>query len=133
MSNMKNQTILVISDYHAPFNHPDAFAFLKAVKAKYKPTEVISIGDEIEYSALSFHDSDPDLPSAGHELELAIKELRKLYKLFPAVKIIDSNHGSMVLRKALVHGFPQAVLKSYNDILDAPMVLSKNGRWNKSI
>lgn len=123
------QTILVISDYHAPFNHPDAFRFLRAVKKKYKPTDVVSIGDEVDFHALSFHDSDPDLPSAGEELELAIKELKKLYKLFPKVHIVESNHGSMVLRKALANGMPKKLLKTYNDILEAP----KSWRWVNDI
>lgn len=122
---MKKQTILVISDFHSPFNHPDAVAFLKACKKKYKPTDVICIGDETDFSAMSFHDSNPDLPSAGDELEQAIVELKKLYKLFPKCTVVESNHGSMVLRKALSNGFPKAVLKSYNEILEAP----KTWKW----
>lgn len=116
----KNQVILVIGDYHAPYNHPDALKFLTALKKKYKPTEVVSIGDEVDYHALSFHDSDPDLPSAGDELDQAIKQLRGLYKLFPKVTVIESNHGSMVLRKGLANGMPKKVLKQYNEILEAP-------------
>ncbi len=115
-----NKCVLVISDYHAPFNHPDAFRFLAAVKKKYKPTEVVCIGDEVDFHDLSFHDSNPDLSSAGDELKQAIKELKKLYVLFPKVTVIESNHGSMVLRKALVAGMPSSVLKSYNEILQAP-------------
>lgn len=122
---MKKQTILVISDYHAPYNHPDAHKFLAACKRKFKPTDVVCIGDEVDYHALSFHDSDPDLPSAGDELKLAIKEMEKLYKLFPKCTVIESNHGSMVLRKGLANGMPKAVLKSYNEILQAP----KGWRW----
>lgn len=123
---MAKQTILVISDYHAPFNHSDAIRFLKAVKSKYKPTEIIQIGDEVDFHNLSFHSSDPDLPSAAFELEAAKEELRKLYKLFPKVRVLESNHGSMVFRKALEHGIPKAVFKSYNDILEAP----KGWRWS---
>jgi predicted phosphodiesterase len=78
----KKQTILVISDYHAPYNHPDAIEFLKACKKQYKPTNVVCIGDETDFHAMSFHDSNPDLPAAGDELQLAIKELKKLYKLY---------------------------------------------------
>lgn len=114
------KSILVISDYHAPYNHPDAFNFLKACKVKFKPDAVVSIGDECDYHALSFHDSDPDLDSAGTELQKAINELKNLYKLFPKVNIVESNHGSMVLRKALASGLPKKALKSYNEILDAP-------------
>lgn len=122
---MKRQSILVISDFHAPYNHPDAVAFLRACKRKFKPTDIVCIGDETDFHALSFHDSNPDLPSAGDELKRAIKELKKLYRLFPRCTVVESNHGSMVLRKALAKGFPQAVLKSYNDILEAP----KGWRW----
>lgn len=116
----KNQSILVISDLHVPFEHPDTVPFLKAVKSQFKPTDVVQIGDEADFHALSFHDSDPDLPSAGEELEKAIAKLQPIYKLFPKVTVIESNHGSMVLRKALANGMPKAVLRGYNEVLDAP-------------
>jgi hypothetical protein len=122
---MKKQTILVISDLHIPFEHPDALRFLKAIKAKYKPTDVVQIGDEVDFHALSFHDSDPDLMSAGDELKEAIKKLKPYYKMFPKVTVIESNHGSMVLRKALANGIPKAVLKQYNEVLEAP----KGWQW----
>lgn len=121
----KKQTILVISDFHAPYNHPDAIAFLKACKKKFKPTDVVCIGDETDFHALSYHDSNPDLPSAGDELIKAINELKKLYKMFPKCTVVESNHGSMVLRKALTHGLPKAVFKGYNEILEAP----KSWKW----
>jgi hypothetical protein len=121
----KRQTILVISDYHAPYQHPDAEKFLKACKKKFNPTEIVCIGDEVDYHALSFHDSDPDLDSASKELEKAIKALKPIYKLFPKCTVIESNHGSMVLRKALVAGMPKKVLRSYNEILEAP----KGWKW----
>lgn len=116
----KAKNVLVISDMHHPYSHPDTLPFLKACKAKYKPDHVICIGDEIDFHDLSFHDSDPDLDSAGVELEKAIKALKPIYKLFPKVTVVDSNHGSMVLRKALVSGIPKKAIKSYNAILDAP-------------
>ena len=83
----KNQSILVISDLHVPFEHPDTVPFLKAVKSQFKPTDVVQIGDEADFHALSFHDSDPDLPSAGEELEKAIAKLQPIYKLFPKVTV----------------------------------------------
>jgi hypothetical protein len=121
----KRQSILVISDLHTPYAHPDAVAFLKAVKDKYKPTDVVCIGDEVDFHALSFHDSDPDLDSAGKELEKAIEALKPIYKMFPNVTVVESNHGSMVLRKGLANGMPKKVLRSYNDILEAP----KGWKW----
>lgn len=117
----KNKCVLVISDMHVPYQHRDTVKFLEAVKKKYNPDRVISIGDEVDKHALSFHDSDPDLPSAGDELRLAIKALQPIYKLFPRMDIISSNHGDMVYRKAKHHGIPKAYLQSYGEVLQAPI------------
>ena len=134
----KNDRILVIPDLHMPYQHPDAVAFLKAIKKKYNPTRVINVGDEVDNHAMSFHDSDPDLPSAGDELQLAIQGLKPLYKLFPEMDLVDSNHGSMVYRKGKHHGVPRKYLRDYGDVLEAPdgwkwhptlRVKLPNGQW----
>lgn len=119
------KSILVISDLHAPYYHPDTIRFLKAVKKKFKPTDVVCIGDEVDFHSISYHEHNPDLPAAAEELKLAIKALKPIYTLFPNVDVIESNHGSLVLRKALTAGLPQVVIKSYNDILQAP----KGWKW----
>jgi hypothetical protein len=116
----KNKRILILSDMHIPYEHPDTYAFLKALKKKYNPDKVVCIGDEIDHSAMSFHDSDPDLFSAGDELQASIRKLTKLYKLFPEVDVVDSNHGSMAYRKGKHHGIPRKYLRDYNEVLDAP-------------
>ena len=121
----KSKSILVISDLHCPYQHLDAVAFLKACKSKFKPDTVVCIGDEVDFHALSYHESNPDLQSAGDELSAAIKALKPIYKLFPKVTVIESNHGSMVLRKALTGGIPSKAIRSYNEVLDAP----KGWRW----
>jgi hypothetical protein len=117
---IKNDRILVISDLHAPYSHPDTVRFLKAIKDKYKPTRVISSGDEVDYHAISFHDSDPDLDSPGKELEKAIEQLTPIYDLFPRVEVLESNHGSLVMRRALANGLSRRFFKSPGDILQAP-------------
>lgn len=122
----KKQTILVISDLHEPFSHPDSLAFLKHIKATYNPTDVVCIGDEVDYHALSFHDSDPDLDSVGTELIKARKKLQPVFKLFDKVSVIESNHGSMVMRKAIANGMSREFFRSYNEILGAP----KGWRWS---
>jgi hypothetical protein len=119
------KSVLVISDMHHPYSHPDTVPFLKALKNKHKFDKVVCIGDEADFHDSSFHDSNPDLDSAGIELEKAIKGLKPIYKLFPKVDVVESNHGSMLLRKALVGKIPRKAIKSYNDILDAP----KGWRW----
>jgi len=112
--------LLCISDIHAPYQHPDAIPFLLALHEKYKFDHVLCGGDEVDFHALSFHDSDPDLPQAGFELEQAKQQLVPLFKAFPNVDVLESNHGSLVYRKGKHHGMPRHVLKSYNEILGAP-------------
>lgn len=119
------KSVLVLSDMHHPYSHPDTVPFLKALKKKYKFDKVVCIGDEVDFHDSSFHDSDPDLDSAGVELEKAIKGLKPIYEMFPKVDLVESNHGSMVLRKALVGKIPRKAIKSYNDVLDAP----KGWQW----
>jgi len=38
--------------------------------------------------------------------------------MFPVMDLLDSNHGSMVFRKAKHHGIPRHYIKSYNDVLE---------------
>jgi hypothetical protein len=126
---LKKHVVLAIPDLHCPFQHKDAFKFLKAVKAKYKPNEVVCLGDEIDGHAISMHDTDPDGLGAGQELEAAIAELKKLYKLFPKVKVCTSNHGSLPYRRAYKFGLPKAFLKSYKEFLQAPVGWTWADEW----
>lgn len=121
--------ILVLSDMHHPYAHPDTVPFLKALKKKHKFDKIVCIGDEVDFHALSFHDSDPDLDSAGTELKQAIESLKPIFEMFPNVIVVDSNHGSMVYRKGLASGIPKAALKHYRDILQAP----KNWAWTPDV
>lgn len=112
-----NSRILFISDMHIPYHHRNTIPFLKMLKERYNPTRIICVGDELDKHALSFHDSDPDLMSAGDELRAALPIIAEVYNLFPEMDLVDSNHGSMVFRKAKSHGIPRHYLKSYNDVL----------------
>ena len=119
--NGKRKNILIISDTHIPYSHPDYILFLTAVKKKYKPHIIIHIGDELDYHAISFHDSDSSLMSADMELDKAIIELQEgLAKLFPKMYLLESNHGSLVYRKLKHHGIPIRVLKDLPELYETP-------------
>lgn len=126
---MNNKVILCVSDLHSPYMHPDTVAFLKAVKKKFKPTRVILSGDEADFAAISFHDHDPDLDSPGEELRKAIEGLKPLYKLFPKAEVLESNHGSLVIRKAIAGGLSRKFFKGPQEILQAP----KGWSWHFDI
>lgn len=115
---------MCISDLHFPYSHKDSLKFLAAIKKKYRPDKVVCLGDELDYHAMSFHDSDPDLDSAGKELEKGLAHMQGLFSLFPEVDVLESNHSSMYYRKAKHHGMPRHILKSYKEVTGAP-----NG-WN---
>lgn len=124
-----NRRILIISDTHFPYHHHDAIPFLNAMHRKYDFTRIIHVGDEIDLHSASFHDKDPNLYGASHELEKAIGELRKLYALFPKVEIMESNHGALYKRKIKHHGLPESILRSSREILEAP----KGWVWKEDV
>ncbi len=111
------ECILVIPDLHAPYQHEDALDFLVTVRNKFLPDLVVNLGDELDYHALSFHDSDPNLDSAGVELEKGKLFLRKLESVFPEMLVCHSNHGSMQYRRAKAHGIPVQLIKKYRDVI----------------
>ena len=112
-----NSRIMIIPDQHAPYHHPDAIEFLIAVAAKYKPTRIMNMGDETDGHALSMHDSDPNLDSAGAELHNARIFINDLAKIFPKMDVCHSNHGSLIYRRAFKSGIPLEYIKSYREIL----------------
>jgi len=122
---MKNKRILVISDMHIPYHHKDSIKFLKEIKKQFKPDRIINIGDSLDFHAISMHDSNPDLYSAGQELTEARKYIKELEGVFPDVTEVDSNHSSLVFRRALKYGLSKQFLKSYNEFLG----VGKGWKW----
>ena len=112
-----NNSVLVISDLHIPYHHQDAFEFLKALKKKYKPDLIVNIGDELDHHAISMHEHNPDLMSAGDELKQSKEYVKDLENIFPEMTLVHSNHSSLVYRRALKYGLPKDYLKSYNEFL----------------
>jgi len=117
----RGKKVLIISDTHVPYSHIDYINFLEDIKDRFKPDIVIHIGDEADKHAMSFHPSDPDLMSAGPELDKTIDEFKEgLHRLFPNMFLLESNHGSMLYRKAKVNGTPRRYLKSLAQVYETP-------------
>lgn len=124
----KPNVVLAIPDIHYPAHHKDVFSFLKAIKKKFKPRQVVCLGDEIDAASLGDWDKDPDQPGAGDELALSVALMKQLYAIFPVVKVCTSNHTSRIYRRAFKAGLPKKLLKSYSEILEAP----KGWQWADS-
>lgn len=128
-SKKKYKSILVLSDQHFPYNHADLIAFVKEIQSVYKPDKVVNIGDEIDGHSISFHSPSPDLMSPADELQSAINRLQPLYKMFPQMDLVESNHGSLVYRRAHEFKLPLKVLKSYREVIEAP----KGWKWHPDL
>ncbi len=114
---MNHKRILVISDMHLPYQHKDSIKFLKEIKKEFKPDKIVNIGDLLDFHAISMHDSNPDLYSAGMELDKAKEYIKVLEDIFPEVIEVDSNHSSLVYRRALKYGMSKQFLKPYGEFL----------------
>lgn len=114
------RVVLVIPDLHCPFQHPHAALFLQAVKEKYQPDDVVCLGDEVDFHSFSRYIPDPEGYSPHHELRRSIYELQPFYRLFPDMKVCESNHTVRPLKKGFVAGLPSSFLPSYATMLDAP-------------
>lgn len=112
--------VLIIGDLHAPFNLESYLKFCRTQQEKFKCGRVIFIGDLVDNHYSSYHETDPDGLSAGDELDLAINEIQKYYKIFPEAEVIIGNHDRLVYRKAFSSGVSKRWIKEYKDVLGTP-------------
>lgn len=118
--NHSDSIVMAIPDLHCPFEHPDALAFLKAVKAKYQPTTFVCLGDEVDFYGMSRFTHDPDVMNPGAELSDAVRHLIPFYNEFPNMLVCQSNHTHRVHKKAVESGLPKGTIKSIEEILKTP-------------
>lgn len=110
--------VLVIGDLHEPFCLEGYLSFCKKMYKKHKCNKVVFIGDIIDSHYSSYHETDPDGMSAGDELTLAKKKIRKWYKTFPKADVVIGNHDRIVMRKAFSGGIPKIWIKDFTDVLE---------------
>lgn len=117
----RGKRVLIIPDMHIPFEHKSAYKFLSTIKSEYKPNLVINLGDEIDGKSINFHDKSPeDMFTPSQEFEECVKRVKGYYELFPEMHLVESNHGSLVYRRASKFGLPLHVMKTYAEILETP-------------
>ena len=111
---------MFIADTHFPYEHNDLIDFYKAVKKKYKPNEVYHLGDMVDNHAISYHESSPELFSAGDELERSILAVEELANVFPKLTILTGNHDRLPIRKARTAGLPSRYIKDNKEVFNMP-------------
>jgi predicted phosphodiesterase len=109
-------TVLVAGDLHIPAVHPGYLQFLKDTYKKFSCDTVVFIGDIIDHHAISFHDKNPELPSAVDEASMTLKMIARFYKAFPDAYVTIGNHDERVFRVSKSSGIPPMYLKDYNSV-----------------
>ena len=118
---MKTSSVcLIIPDLHLPFQHPEAFNFLKALKKKYRPTKIVCIGDIIDSYALSQFVKSPSSSNVNQELYKAQNGIKELARIFPVMLVCLGNHDLRLLKLAEKAGIPGEYLKSLPELLGTP-------------
>jgi metallophosphoesterase superfamily enzyme len=112
--------VLVISDLHCPWDHPDYLDHCKKVYKKWKCDTVVFIGDVVDFASLSYHEKNPDMPGPADEVRMAIERLSKWYKVFPKATVIYGNHCLNYARKMFTAGIPSMFKKELGEVLMVP-------------
>ena len=122
MRETETRNVLVIGDLHCPWDLDEYLPWVVEQYNIWNCTQTIFIGDLLDSAGYSYHEQNPDLPSAGDELNYAIKRVQRWYNEFDEVgtKVIIGNHDRMASRKMMTGGIPSAWLKSYNEVLGTP-------------
>ena len=117
--------MLFIADTHIPATHQDYLPFCMAAADTYDLQTVAHVGDVVDWNAISYHEKDPDLPSAGDELEMIREQIKPWFEAFPEMYISEGNHGALPKRKMKTAGLPRAFLRDVNELYGTP----KTWRW----
>ena len=121
MANKDN--FLIISDLHMPMQNAQAFRFLKQVAKDFEipRSNVYCVGDETDQYNFGRWPKDPDALHTGKtELNEARHAIKELAKIFPEMKICESNHGSRIAARAMEAMLPSEVIRSIKEVFHYP-------------
>jgi predicted phosphodiesterase len=112
--------ILVVGDVHEPCAHPGYIHFCRDLRDKYRCDKVVFIGDVVDFHAISFHASRPDLPGPKDEFEFAFKGVERWKRVFPKADVCIGNHDRRVVRLAESVNIPARFIRDYKETWETP-------------
>lgn len=116
-----NSRILCIPDTHFPYQHPKFFIDLARLMRYFRPTDIMHMGDLVDFHAISRHDPDPDADDISVELVKARKALRQFISIVGNnIKVCIGNHDNRIDKRASNNGIPKVFLKSFSEVLGLP-------------
>lgn len=114
---------MFISDLQIPFEAEHALKFCLQTKRELRIPDdnIYCVGDEVDQVMGSLYKKDIDGSyTANQEIAESKRRLREWYRTFPQMKLATSNHGMRWARKAFEAEIPSQMLRSYQDMLEAP-------------
>jgi hypothetical protein len=114
---------LIVSDLQIPFEARYALKFCLAVQKDFNipPENIYCVGDEVDqYFGSLYQKSVDGHYTAAQEIKASHQKLKAWYKAFPSMKIATSNHGMRWAKKAAAAEIPSQMLKTYQEVLEAP-------------
>jgi predicted phosphodiesterase len=121
----------IIGDTHAPCMLPGYVDFLEDVFGRWGVTRVVHIGDLVDWSALSFHGTNPELPAVLHERAMANAQVSAISKAFPRADLMLGNHDVLPNRKAEAIGLSGDMLRTFHDYWGLPKGWRVHPRYEK--
>lgn len=116
----KLDKVLVIPDIHAPFMIINGAEFAYEIYKKERCTQVVFLGDIFENHRISRHPKSPEAMGGKEEYRKALKELVKLYKMFPKVKACIGNHDERYYRGLGDLGYCEEMMKTLPELAQSP-------------
>lgn len=116
MDASKRRRQMWLPDCHAPYHHPDTVAFAKAIRDEYKPDYFGQGGDLWDGHAISYHESDPDLPGARDEWMRAREFSKDLLEVSEEWDVLIGNHDALPDRKRQSGGLPRQMIRSWREL-----------------
>lgn len=123
----RKRKVGILGDIHCPFDHKDYLEFCQDTFSDYGVDLTVDIGDEIDFHGISRFDIDPNGLSPKDEFIRGLEHLKRYYKAFPNMIVVESNHTARPFRAAFKAGIPALFMRSYKEFLQAP----KGWNWHE--
>lgn len=112
--------VLCIGDLHLPAVRKGYLTFCQDLYEQWDCDTVVFIGDVVDWTAISFHATEPMCPGAFDEYVLAKKFVADWSEAFPDARVCIGNHDERPARLAKTVKIPDFMLIPYAELWDTP-------------
>jgi predicted phosphodiesterase len=110
----------VFGDLHIPYHKEGALEFLEKTFEENGVTDIICLGDLVDFISINSHGLNPKSPSQIEEFTITAKEVNRYKKAFPEMIYIVGNHETRIERFGLKQGIHPMFLKSVPELFQHP-------------